>query len=252
MSVLPWWTNADVPIVPGHGLGRRLTYGQPFPRMTAPAHAMTFTVNRRLDLPRHMLPNYDQGSEGACAGFAWSWAMSILNRRFYAARKLYLEAQFIDPWSDTPPEEGTSTMAPALILRDQGHWRFVRGMTWPIALNEGVRSFVFARTVDDLRLSILNGIPAVLGVNWYDSFDAPVWGDFGKGGNRWWIGRNWGLLGDIRGGHCICCFGARDDIQAFTLVNSWGVNYPIVNIPYLTVERLLKEDGDLMMPVDRP
>lgn len=42
------------------------------------------------------------------------------------------------------------------------------------------------------------GVPVVIGVNWYSSFDAPV-----RDGKRtFWIGR--GGLGEVRGGHCVC------------------------------------------------
>jgi len=254
MPAIPWYSNADAPIEPGHGLGRRRSIDAiPFRRMAASAQTTllgsTFTVNRRLDLPRQYLAKYDQGKEGACVGFAWSWAMSILNHHFYAARKLYLEAQFIDPWFDTPPEEGTSTIAAAQILQKQGHWRFVRGITWPLAFGEGISEFRSAATVDEVRAGIALGVPVVLGINWYSNFDSPVWGDFGAGGNRWWIGR--GELGNVRGGHAICCFGARDDIHAIALVNSWGANYPIVYMPYGTLQRLLNEDGDATIPTDR-
>lgn len=254
MAAFPWYTNKDREVAPGHGLGRREHPDTiPFRRMAAHPLALRTAptpVNKRLDLPRQYISKYDQGSEGACVGFAWSWAMSALNHRFYAARKLYLEAQLIDPWSDTPPEEGTSTVSAAQILQQQGHWRFARGITFPLALMEGIAEFRQAQSVDEMRLAIQFDLPVVLGINWYSNFDSPQWVDVGAGGKRWWIGR--GELGNIRGGHAICCFGARDDIEAFVLVNSWGANYPIVNIPYKTVERLvLQEGGDAIIPTDR-
>lgn len=244
----PWWSNEDKAIIPGHGLGRKPSGLNLFPRLRT-FSGTSIVVNRRLDLPYQYRAKYDQGAEGACVGFAWSWAMSILNRRFYAARKLYLETQLVDPWTDTPPLEGTSVVSAAQVLQSQGHWRFTRGLTFPVAMLEGIIDFRSAATVDELRLAISQGTPIVLGVNWYANFDYPHWGDFGAGASRWWIGRD--DLGAIRGGHAICCFGARDDIEAFTLVNNWGMDYPIVNIPYATVQRLLDEGGDAIIPVDR-
>lgn len=260
MPAYPWFVNADNPRwQPGHGLGRREA-AVPFRRLlgvgVSVANIVT-NVNKRLDINRDYIPRYDQGVEGACVGFAWSWAMSFLNRRFYAARKLYLEAQLIDPWSDTPPEEGTSTVAGAQVLMQQGHWRFARGITFAAAAFEGISGFSQARTVDEMRVAISLGVPIVLGINWYEDFDRPRWMDPGKGGNRWWIGHPGFLnaatmnLGPIRGGHAICCFGARDDIEAFSLVNSWGVNYPVVQIPYVVMQRLLDEGGDAIIPSDR-
>lgn len=251
-----WWQNKEGIYVPGHGLGRKeRDEPPPFRRLMAPLElkngpaTQTFTVNKRLSISYDWLKRYDQGAEGACVGFGWSWCMSILNRRFYAARKLYLEAQYIDPWSDTPPEEGTSTAAGATVLLNQGHWRFARGITFPMAAMEGIKDFRWAHTVDDIRASIYAGVPVVIGINWYSNFDSPQWIDVTKGGYRWWVGR--GELGRIRGGHCVCIIGARDDIEAVTIVNNWGLNYPIVNMPYETMERMLRENGDAIIPIDR-
>ena len=78
------------------------------------------TVERTLALPYHYRAKYDQGREGACVGFASSWAMSILNRRFYDAGWLYREARKIDEW---PGEayDGTSVRAGVEVLRSVGH-----------------------------------------------------------------------------------------------------------------------------------
>lgn len=252
MSTLPWWQNSDGIWLPGHGLGARPSTVVPFPRVSRPAlFAMrALEVNKRLELPRQYISKYDQGVEGACVGFAWSWAMSILNKRFYAARKLYLEAQQVDEWSDTPPEEGTSIVAAANVLMTQGHWRFARGVTFPLALFEGIQSFENAKDVDDVRHAIASGKPVVFSVPWFSKFDAPVWTDPGAGGARWWVGfdEDWGKL---RGWHAICCFGARDDIQAAALVNSWGANYPIVNMPYRSVERWYLNGAQALVPIVR-
>lgn len=251
MSELNWFANYDKPLIKGHGLGHKRSSTNKFQRIRPPLGLTSFTVNKRLELPYQYIPRYDQGAEGACVGFGWSWAMSILNKRYYAARKLYLEAQFKDQWPETPPEEGTSVTAGAMILRDQGHWRFARGITFPLAAAEGISDFKMVQSVDDIRYAINSGVPVVLGINWYSNFDHPIWTDIGAGGSRWWIGLDSQNLGYIRGGHAICCFGARDDIQAVTLVNNWGPDYPIVYMPYKTLERVIKEDGECLMPVDR-
>lgn len=252
-----WYENAPKKFEPGHGLGFRKFEGNvPFPRLASRSPkfgliSSNFVVNKRLDLRYDYIPKYDQGVEGACVGFAWSWAMSFLNNRFYDARKLYIEAQYIDPWSDTPPEEGTSVIAGAQVLQQQGHWRFARGITFPLAAFEGIAQFYYANTVDEIRYAIFNNIPVVLGVDWHVNFDSPEWKDYGVGGKRWWIGKDTNNLGPVRGGHAICCFGARDDIEAFVLVNSWGTNYPVVNIPYRTIEHLLQRGAEAIIPIDK-
>lgn len=251
MSELSWYKNYDKLLIKGHGLGHKRDLVRRLDRFRIPVAALSFTVNKRLELPYQYIPLYDQGSEGSCVGFGLSWAMSILNKRYYAARKLYLEAQFHDSWSDTPPEEGTSVTAGGIVLRDQGHWRFARGITFPLAAAEGIQDFRMISTVDEVRYAINSDIPVVFGINWYSAFDQPLWVDIGKGGKRWWIGLDTNSLGYIRGGHAICCFGARDDIEAVALVNNWGHDYPIVYMPYKTLERVLREDAECLMPIDR-
>ena len=115
----------------GGGLGRRVPTDDNHIRK----HRMSlldiapepFVVNKILPLPdlRKYWSFYDQGQEGACVGFGSSWAMTILNRIPYAARHLYIEAQKVDEWSDTPPEEGTSVRAAMDVLRKVGHWRYI-------------------------------------------------------------------------------------------------------------------------------
>src|SRR5687767_4057140 len=89
---------------------------------------------------------YDQGSEGACVGFASSRCMSMLNRLRYAARWLYLEAQKIDAWPGgayngaSPFYEGTEVRAAFEILRLRGHRRVYSSTTYPESLSQDRKS----------------------------------------------------------------------------------------------------------------
>jgi len=199
---------------------------------------------------------YDQGEEGACAGFGHSSMMSITNhyqrRREtgqdvtfrYAARWLYLEAQFIDGWDDTPPEEGTTSRAACEILRARGHRRVQRGVTGPESLDNGISAYRWATTIDEIRAAIYSGRAVTIGINWYDSFD----GAWIIDGERWLPQGN---LGSIRGGHCVCLYRMSDRRQAFMLMNSWGAHYPPTWMPYATLKRLLSEDGEAVVITDR-
>lgn len=208
---------------------------------TAPA-----TVEKVLKDAAGWWDFYDQGSEGSCVGFGASRMMSILNRRRYAARWLYGEAQLVDEWSDTPPSEGTSVRAGMDVLRLRGHSRVYRSRTGSPLLSEGIQENRWAATVDEIRFSISQGVPVTLGVNWYRNFDGPVW----RPGNEWWIGQ--GSLGAVRGGHALCCFGASDKRQAVALANSWGRDYPRKAwLPYSVLLRLLNEDGEATLVTDR-
>lgn len=233
----------------GKGLGRRVPpdwkHVSKYPYRTVAPQTVA-VVNKSLKLPYQMRPFYDQGREGACVGFSSSWMMSILNRRRYDARWLWNEAKKIDIWPDTNPgdDEGTSVRAALDVLRDQGHCRIYRGKGSPADVKEGVAENRWATTVDEVRTAIANGNPVVFGVNWYSAFDNPQ-----KKNNRWWIGD--GDLGYLRGGHGICGFQAWDRYQAFGWVNTWGLSYPLVLIPYMKVERLLQEDGECCLITDR-
>lgn len=207
-------------------------------------------AERTLSLPRQYRATYDQGTEGACVGFACSWMMSIFNRRLYDACRLYQEAQRVDEWDDTPPGEGTSVRAGLDVLRALGHW--VKPHRAPFAdladPAHGIHENRWATTVDEVRTAIALGCPVVLGVNWYSNFDRPDRVPR-RGLVEHWIGR--GDLGNVRGGHAICAYRVSDARQAIGLVNSWGASYPLVWVPYDTVQRLINEAGEAALVTDR-
>lgn len=99
---------------------------------------------------------YDQGTEGACVGFGASRMMSLLNRYRYDARWLYRQAQLVDEWTDTPPEEGTSVRAALDILRNVGHRR-VRGVRRPVAEpnpTDGIAANRWALSMDEVLTAL--------------------------------------------------------------------------------------------------
>jgi hypothetical protein len=201
-------------------------------------------VERTLKLPYAYRPKYDQGSEGACVGFAWSWAMSIANRRFYDASWLYKEAQRVDEW---PGESysGTSVRAGGDVLRAQGHKLSHRHThAHEAELHHGIDAFRWGRSVDELRTAVAAGIPVVIGSNWYAGMDRPE-----KKGRSWWMPTD--NLGPVRGGHAWCIYGASDRLEAFRMTNSWGREYPLTLVPYRLIERLLTEDGEAAVLTDR-
>ncbi len=112
-----------MPFTKGHGLGLRKSENQQRPRINLLASApSSFVVNKVLDLPYQYRKYYDQGEQGACVGFGYSWMMSILNRRRYDPFWLYNEAQLIDPWDDTPPESGTSEVSGGVSSHGSINW----------------------------------------------------------------------------------------------------------------------------------
>lgn len=212
--------------------------------------SVTLEVNRVLKLDARMRRHYLQGDKNACTGFSASWMMSILNRRTYNPWWLWDRAKERDEWPETNPGDnnGSSVRAACDVLREQGHCTVRGGKCGPVDPGQGISENRWARSVDEMRTAISKGNPVVVGVNWYNDFNAPV---FGPGG-RWWVGRNVDMLGSTgRMGHAICTYAAFDRWQAFGWVNTWE-DYPLVLIPYKTMERLLREDGEACLITDRP
>lgn len=217
----------------------------------------SMVVEKKLKLPTWHW-QHDQGNEGACVGFGTSMMMSILNeqqardtstkplKHMYDCRWLWNEAKLVDEWSDTNPgdDNGTSVRAACDVLRAQGHVLTRGKKRLSPNPSEGIQVNRWARSVDEIRTAINKNIPLSIGVNWYSNFDQP------KTLNKEnWIGK--GELGSIRGGHCLCLYGASDKREAVILKNSWGKNYPLVWMPYKTLERMISEDGEFALVTDR-
>lgn len=207
-------------------------------------------AERQLVVNRVWRQRYDQGTEGACVGFACSMAMSILNRAFFDARWLYQQAQLIDDWDETPPEEGTSIRAGLDILRKQGHRRMYGQKSGPIKASHGIESNHWVGTVDDAIRCLADGIPLVMGVNWRASFNAPEPQAGPRGTTEWWIGMK-PDLGRMQGGHAICATGVSSRRGAIRWTNSWGLDYPQVWVPFEVLDRLLHEGGQIAVITDR-
>jgi hypothetical protein len=206
-------------------------------------------VEKTFTMPARYVSIYDQGNEGACVGFGESILMSILNRRLYDAHWLYLQAQGIDEWPETPPEAGTSLRAGFDILRGIGHRQLWAGNSKPPKIEEGIVDVNrWLTTVDEVRTAISEGRPVVFGLNWYRSFFTPASRKRGRSTEHWIATGAWGRLD---GGHCICAIGASDLRQAVKLRNSWGKDYPPVWIAYDKLARLLQEDGEAAIVTDR-
>lgn len=248
------------------GLGRRVPtdwqHVEKYPFSLVAPPTVT-TVEKSLALPSWHW-SHDQGSEGACEGFGNSMMMAVLNtaQRKVAQTKpftvrydawwLWDQAKVVDEWPDTNPgdDNGTSGRAACDVLRTLGHVKVkntsdLRSSNPAPAIENGISANRWATNVDEMRTAIANNLPIAIGVNWYSNFDNPI----KKGTNGWFIGE--GNLGTIRGGHCICIYGASDKKQAFKLKNSWGRDFPLAWLPYTTMTRLIQEQGEIAIITDR-
>ena len=203
--------------------------------------AVPLTIEKSLVLPEYH-SFYDQGQTGGCTGWSASWEMSIYNNKKFDAYKLYKEGQKIDGDPHTSGDnDGGYIWAVHDVLKNEGHWPV--GSSVPV-LSEGIDSYYWIQTIDDMRTAFGAGRPLVFGIRWYNKFMTPkvINGEY-------WIGTesNWGT---VAGGHAICSFAISDQRQAVKLVNSWGT-YPDVWISYKSIQRLLGEQGECVASFDR-
>lgn len=238
------------------------------------------SVDKVLKLPSWHL-THDQGQEGSCVGHAGVLERAVTNRaqnrlasllnpeRRYDPLWAWDRAKEIDPFPDTNPGDDNGTLVSSFydVARDLGMRRIsVDGVRIdpttgrPIVvdpapvepkLEEGVAATRWATSVDEIRTAIASRTAVTIGVNWYSDFDQPEPRFGRKAEPEFWIGQDSNTLGHLRGGHAVLLYGASDKREAFRLKNSWGTSYPLVWLPYKTMERLLEEWGEAALVTDR-
>ena len=172
----------------------------------------------------------DQGTEGACVGFAWAHELNARPKVHnvsaeFARIEIYNAAKRIDEW-EGESYDGTSVLAGAKVVKGLGY----------------IPEYRWGFGVEDLILAVGTVGPAVLGVNWYMGMFQP---------------NNNGLItpsGALLGGHAILCNGVSLKKELFRLHNSWGSSWGFGGECYISfsdMERLLKEDGEACFPVIR-
>jgi hypothetical protein len=184
----------------------------------------------------------DQLSEGSCVGHAW--AHELVARPVQAqgvdheyARRIYHEAQRVDPWpggayeGGTPFYEGTSVLAGAQICQRLNHFDEYR----------------WAFGIDDLVLALGYAGPAVLGIDWHrDMAQAEDDGRIRP-------------VGELLGGHAILAYKVqvptkRREVGKVWLHNSWGQSWGLNGRCYLTyddLDQLLHQGGEVCIPLKR-
>lgn len=198
----------------------------------------------KLKLRYNMSPVKDQGHKGSCVGFAvaavleWQQQQEYLNERkkgsSYKRNKehydlseqwIYHKAKEIDDW---PDQEGTSIRHALKIVNKDGvptekGWPYSdmiigKPEFWAYSTAKWNRNKNYYRinNIDELRNSLLNIGPCIIGIPVFDEFLYPRRG--------WYVGhpenpsRNYG-------GHAICVVGfneERNSNKKFIIKNSWG------------------------------
>ena len=187
-------------------------------------------------------PIIDQGSEGACVGFAWTdeftaepypdiWVDAAIATRY--ARDHYHAAQVIDEW---PGEEysGTSVLAGAKVAVERGL----------------IGEYQWALSTDYVKYAVTQLGPVVLGIPWYSEMYSTDE-----------AGRviAYHDMNNFVGGHAITLTGyyptrefrysdgRRETVgQVFRWTNSWGSGYGVGGHGFVTfgdLDRLLNTYG---------
>lgn len=184
----------------------------------------------------------DQGREGSCVGHAFAHELCarpvITTVDDTYARRIYHEAQRIDPWpggayEDAQPHyEGTSVLAGAKVCQTLGHFLEYR---WGFSLQ-------------DVLLAIGYAGPCVLGIDWHrDMAQAEDDGRIRP-------------VGEVLGGHAILAYKVqvptkRRAVGKVWVHNSWGrENWGLNGRGYLTFDdlgHLLRAGGEACIPQKR-
>jgi hypothetical protein len=216
-------------IVDGKRLGRHVEHD---PRSRGYAFKAAEDVALRNIVHRHYGGILDQGNLGSCTGNACAGAINTIPihaKREHVLREpealdLYELATAIDEFpGQYPPEDtGSSGLAVAKAAQQKGY----------------ISSYQHAFSIGDALLALMEG-PIIVGVNWYEGFDAP---------NAHGLVEISGL---VRGGHefVIRGFHKHQRVSDSLLVadNSWGPGWGERGrflFTVSTLNRLLNEDGD--------
>ena len=175
--------------------------------------------------------HFNQGTEGACVGFAIGHELAARPAEIrgldydYLLKDIYWEAQKIDPWAGgsypgaSPRYAGTSVLAGVKVAHELGYCNEYR----------------WAFNTDDLLYGLGRNGPAILGIPWFDSMYRPDKRGFVK------------PTGNLVGGHAILARAINVKKGYVTLRNSWGKGWGKNGDCYVTFEdldKLLQQNGE--------
>lgn len=193
---------------------------------------------------------YNQGSTPQCVGFSVSEATSLRHRVSLDAPWLYAECKARDGYNGP----GTYLRVAFDVLKEIGHKRY-RSLGGPDP-SYGVERFEWVTTVEGIRRALAAGNVVVVGTNWYEFMFEPSRKD-----GRFRL-QDYLPPGSLSvGGHAYLLTGGSDSRDAFRMPNSWGrpdrswhpgeAGWPVTELPYPLMERLLSENGEAAIPIWR-
>jgi hypothetical protein len=222
-------TVAHIAEHPGVGrLGRHVEHDE---RSRCFAAAPRFGVLKSVQWDRHCDP-FDQGDIGSCTGNAMAGA--CMTGPLFRPGRVLTEANAVALYEAAtrldgitghyPPDDtGSSGLAVAKAAQRAG---LISAYHHAFGLTASLRA--------------LAGGPVIIGVNWYEGFDAP------QGGAAELV-----VSGVVRGGHELVLDGLDVEAGFVHGTNSWGMwgNRGKFVMSFGTFKRLLAERGDVVAPV---
>jgi hypothetical protein len=180
-----------------------------------------------VDSPRtHHMADLNSDKDGWVGNWAESYVSAQSGEAGFRGW-LYDQAQANDPWSDTPPEGGTSVEAAARILRNVG----------------AIASFHWATSINDIIMAVLTTSPVIVGTAWYTEMFYPKGSDMMLS-----------PTGSIAGGHAWKLDGYNQRTGVFRMKNSWGRGWGdngFAHIKADDVRRLVFEgDGEACLALE--
>jgi hypothetical protein len=216
--------------VPGKRLGRMVEHDSRSRAFEATTRAAPLVSKAWT---RHIAP-FDQGDLGSCTGNAMAGCLAT--EPFFMAGRVVDEALAVQLYSAAtrldyvpghyPPEDtGSSGLAVAKAAARLGL----------------VSSYHHAFGLHGALAALGHVGPVVIGVNWYESFDSP------QGPHAELV-----ASGSVRGGHEVQLLAVDLDQKLVRGCNSWGNGWGdggYFTMGFSTLERLLAEQGDCVVPV---
>lgn len=219
------------------GLGRLIEHDERSRRYAFQTRNVTLTSIHH----QRMIPVLQQGDLGSCTGNAMTGLLGT--EPFFAtlpagtlsptdssgdekvAIELYAEATSLDSYPGTypPSDTGSSGIAVAKAAKAKG---WISGYQHTFDLQSA--------------LAALAVTPVIIGISWYEGFDAPK------------ADGQLAIAGSVRGGHEVVLDQLDVEQKRVWLTNSWGTSFGIHGRAYFTwdtLSTLLASQGDCTVPV---
>lgn len=212
----------------------------------------TAPLAKKVDLSKNFPEPHNQGKEGACVGFAISYAKSYQENKEHgwgiSSDNTMFSPSFIYNQLNGGKDKGINIIRGMNFVSEHGvcSWSdmpYIVGdiFTQPNAYQKERASNFKAsecrilETTYDVKAKLASGTPVIIGVSVYEDMD-----DLNKDNK---IYDEYDVNANPRGHHAICLVGYDDSLKAFKFINSWGESYGINGYGYISYK--LFEDSNV-------